>query len=243
MKQEQKRQQPKVRASRRGYGVERLSFLPAAFAGLLRLHHSTCHFTILGREYEETILGRGEPAIYTCWHFAFPAVIYHFRDRNGVLMVSRSRDGEWIARILKHLGYVTARGSPGKGGGAALRRMIAHIKAGNSVGLIADGSQGPARTAQKGVLILARHSGVPLLPVSVAAFPRWQFNSWDRTLVAKPFSRIALAFDRPIWVSRESTPGEIEKTRRSLEDSLNRLTAACEEVVEGRGPAVRSSRR
>jgi len=71
-------------------------------------------------------------------------------DRNGMLMVSRSRDGEWMARVLEYMGFQSARGSQDKGGGTALRRMIGHIRAGYPGGLIADGSQGPPLVAQNG---------------------------------------------------------------------------------------------
>jgi hypothetical protein len=204
--------------------VERLAFLPPMMAGLIRIHHGSCHFTICGREHEENALKTGKPPIYTSWHFTFPAVIYHFRDRNGMVMVSRSRDGEWIARVLGGLGYRTARGSPGKGGGAALRQLIAHMKAGYSAGLIADGSQGPALVAQKGILILARHTQSPLVPVSMAAEPCWRFKSWDKTLLAKPFSRVAMAFGPPIWVGRDASSDELEVHRDHLEKTLNGLT-------------------
>lgn len=220
------------RKTRRRYTVDRFSFLPSLVGALIRLYHATCHFTILGREHEENVLNLGKPPIYTSWHFAFPAVIYHFRDRNGMVMVSRSRDGEWIARILQQLGYQSARGSPGKGGGTAIRHLISHMKAGYSAGLMADGSQGPALVAQKGILIVARHTQLPLIPVSMAASPCWRFKTWDRTALAKPFSNIALAFGPPMWVSKDASPDEMEMLRGDLERTLNRLTKEAEGFLD-----------
>ena len=173
----------------RGLNPDRLPVLPPLIAALFRALHRTCKFTILGREHEEAVRSSGRPIIPTTWHFAFPAVIYHFRDENGLLMVSRSRDGEWTSRILKHLGYRCFRGSPGKGGSTALKQLISHIQGSFGGGFIADGSQGPPRIAQKGILLLARYSGLPLLPLSMAADPCWRFRSWDRTVLAKPFRR------------------------------------------------------
>lgn len=212
--------------------ADRLPFLPPLFAGLMRLHHSSCHFTILGQEYENAALQSGRPLIYTAWHFAFPAVIYHLRDRNGMVMVSRSRDGECVARILKNLGYESARGSPGKGGGTALRSLISHFKKGYPGGFIADGSQGPARVAQKGILALARHTRSPLVPMSMAASPCWRFRSWDRTVLAKPFSRIVLSFGRPMWISQDTTEEQLEVLRGELGQSLDQLTLESERALE-----------
>lgn len=215
---------PLQRNVRRRFNPDRLPCLPHLLANLIRLLHGSCRFTLLNQEYEAALLRTNPAVIYTSWHFAFPAVIYHFRDRNGLLMVSRSRDGEWVARLLGYLGYPTVRGSAGKGGGMALRQMISHFRAGYPGGFIADGSQGPAQVAQKGILILARHTQVPLVPVSMAADPCWRFRSWDRTVLARPFSHIVLAFGAPIRVDRQTTPDQLEQLRLELEDSLNRLT-------------------
>lgn len=215
---------PRSRNARRTFSPKRLSFVPRLLAGMIRLLHASCRFTLLNQEHEATALESNRAVIYTTWHFAFPAVIYHFRDRNGLIMVSRSRDGERVARLLHYLGYPTVRGSAGKGGGMALRRMIAHFQAGYPGGFIADGSQGPPQIAQKGILILARHTQVPLIPVSMAADPCWRFRSWDRTVLTRPFAHIVLAFGAPIRVDPRATPEQIEHLRLALEHSLNQLT-------------------
>ncbi|GLI32683.1 hypothetical protein DAMNIGENAA_01160 [Desulforhabdus amnigena] len=146
-------------------------------------------------------------------------------------MVSRSRDGEWAARVLKHLGYKSFRGSPGKGGATALRRIIAEIKRGPGGGFVADGSKGPPLVAQKGILLLARYTEAPLVPVSVAADPCWRFHSWDRTLLAKPFSRVVLAFGPPLWVPRNMSAEQMDRKRLELENTLNDLTRKAEEAL------------
>ncbi|NLI80157.1 MAG: lysophospholipid acyltransferase family protein [Deltaproteobacteria bacterium] len=215
-------------SERKRFSADRFALLPPVVAAFIRLHHATCKFTILGAQYEVDALRSGKPPIFTAWHFAFPALIYYFRDRNGMLMVSRSRDGEWVARVLRSLGYHSARGSSGKGGGMALRQLIGHMRKGYSAGFIADGSQGPALVAQEGILILARHTQCPLVPVSMAAKPCWRFRSWDRTLLAKPFSQVVLAFGHPLHVRKDCTPAELEVLKRHLETTLNSLTADAE---------------
>jgi lysophospholipid acyltransferase (LPLAT)-like uncharacterized protein len=148
-----------------------------------------------------------------------------------MLMVSRSRDGEWAAQLVKRLGYQSFRGSPGKGGSAALRQLIAAVKSAPGGGFIADGSQGPPRVAQKGILLLARYTGAPLVPVSMAARPHWRFRSWDRTVLAKPFSHVAIALGRPILVDKNVPQDRLEEMREDLESVLNRLTREAEETV------------
>jgi hypothetical protein len=201
-----------------------MAFLPPLFAGMMRLLHRSCHQTLIGAHYVAEVYRTGKPGLMTSWHFAFPAILYHFRNQDAVLMVSRSRDGEFAARTLGYLGYQVARGSPGKGGAQALRSMLSIIQQGYHAGLVADGSQGPARVAQKGILLLARYAEAPLVPASMAAHPCWQFRSWDRTVLAKPFSHVVLAFGPPIRVDREASAAELERKRKELEDSLNELT-------------------
>lgn len=217
--------------SRRILTVDRLTFLPPLIAGMYRLLYRTCTHTIIGEEHDRAAWRLGPPVLYTCWHFAFPAVIYHFRDRNGMVMVSRSRDGEWAAQVVKRLGYQSFRGSPGKGGSTALRHLIAAIKSSPGGGFIADGSQGPPRIAQKGILLLARYTGAPLVPVSVAANPCWRFRSWDRTVLAKPFSHVAMAIGRPMLVEKEASSDRLEEMRGELQTVLNRLTDEAEKAV------------
>ncbi|MDY0042275.1 MAG: lysophospholipid acyltransferase family protein [Desulforhabdus sp.] len=208
-----------------------MSFFPPLIAMAMQFLHHTCDFKVIGQEYEKEALTAGRSIIYTTWHFAFPGVVYYFRNRNGMLMVSKSRDGEWASRVLWRLGYQTVRGSTGKGGGAALRHIIAHIRAGNPGGFIADGSQGPALVAQKGIMLLARYTRAPLVPVSMAAHPCWRFRSWDRTLLVKPFSRVAIVFGPPIWVGERASHADIENGRQQLQKCLNELTRTADAAL------------
>jgi hypothetical protein len=99
------------------------------------------------------------------------------------------------------------------------------------MGLIADGSRGPARKAQEGVLLLARHTQAPLVPVSMAAYPCWRFRSWDRTVLARPFSRLVYGFGPPLRVEKDAGPTRMEEKRQELERILNELTAECERAA------------
>ncbi len=206
------------------FRVEQLPFVPRLAAFLFRMLHGSCKYTIVGKEYEDEALSFQGPKLFTCWHFAYPAVLHHFRDNDAMVMVSRSRDGDWATRVLEQLGYHCFRGSPGKGGSTALRQLINQLKKGPGGGFVADGSQGPPLIAQKGILLLARYTGSPLVPMSVAAKPCWRLKSWDKTLVAKPFSHLVIAFGPLIWVNRDASSEELEVERKKLEVSLNALT-------------------
>jgi lysophospholipid acyltransferase (LPLAT)-like uncharacterized protein len=114
-------------------------------------------------------------------------------------------------------------GSRLKGGVQTLRQMGEWFRRGHSCGMIADGSRGPARIAQKGVLYLARETQAPILPVAVAARRKLTFNTWDRFELPLPFSRLALLVGEPLWVRRQDRGPAQERLRLELEARLNRL--------------------
>ncbi len=198
--------------------------LPPLGASLLCAWHRTCRFLVLGREHLRGVLDGPRPGLLTTWHFAFPSVIYYFRHLNAVLMVSRSRDGEWAARLVQALGFQTVRGSSHRGGAQALRAMLRLARKGHPAGLIADGSQGPPLIAQRGIVWLAAATGLPLVPLSLAADRAWRVPSWDRTLIPKPFSRIVIAAGEPIHVPGQALEEDLEFSRILLQKRLNALT-------------------
>ncbi|SHF37881.1 hypothetical protein SAMN02745206_01863 [Desulfacinum infernum DSM 9756] len=202
--------------------------VPILAAGLLRLLHHSCSFSALGLGHLQRALSGPGACLFTTWHCMFPAVVHFFRNLDGVLMVSRSQDGEWASRIVHHLGYQTVRGSSHRGGSQALRAMLRLTRLGHYAGLIADGSQGPAKVAQAGIVWLARATGLPLFPVCMAAHPCVRLSSWDRTIIARPFATVVMAFGEPIRVPRNVPPEGLESYRNRLQDALNRLADQAE---------------
>lgn len=201
-----------------------MEYLPKFTASAFTLLQQSCRIEILGRRYHDQIMARNQPVLTSAWHFAFPALTCYFRNQGGLVMVSRSRDGEFAARTLQCLGYRTVRGSSHRGGSKALREMIALIRQGHSGGFVADGSQGPPEIAQKGILLLARYAKAPVMPLSAAAKPCFRLPGWDRTLLPLPFSRVVLAFGPPIWVPADTEAEGLEKKRELLQTELKDLT-------------------
>lgn len=202
----------------------------AAFA--LRLLHRTCRFEMVGEENCRAVDKVPGPKIAAFWHFSYPSILYFFRDKGYLTIISRSRDGELAARMVKKLGYFPFRGSPGKGGAAALKGIISAFRNSPGGGFVADGSQGPAQVAQKGLLLLAMYSGRPIVPVSICADRRWRFATWDKTLLPKPFSTVTVSWGPMIWIDRGASSAEIEARRVQLERTLNEITLQAEQAAE-----------
>ena len=223
----------KIRAKRRNI-AESMPVLPHLAAAALRLIHRTCRFEIVGKEHYGLSQEMEGAMIAAFWHFCYPSILYFFRDHGYLTIISRSRDGEFAARMVKKLGYFPFRGSPGKGGAAALKGIISAFRGSPGGGFVVDGSQGPAQVAQKGLLLLAMYSGCPVFPVSIAADRCWRFQTWDRTLLPKPFARVAVAFGPMMRIERGASSAQIEECRVKLERTLNEITLQAQAAAGGR---------
>jgi len=184
---------------------------------------------IIGPEVKNLVLS-GQPVIYTVWHCHLLFPLYYVRRYFPqlpplVVMASPSRDGEFIAEVARRLGFTVCFGSRRKGGVQALKRLADYFRQGYSCGLIADGSRGPARVAQKGPLYLARETQAPLVPLAVASRRKITFNSWDRFELPLPFSRMAVLVGDPLYIGPSDRGRLLEDRRRELETRLNLLFA------------------
>jgi lysophospholipid acyltransferase (LPLAT)-like uncharacterized protein len=166
--------------------------------------------------------------IYVIWHQRIFVAVQVLGGQNITAMVSQSRDGEFAARTARAFGLKDVRGSSTRGGLNALKELIKRIKEGANGGMIADGPLGPARVAKKGVVVLARDSGVPIVPVAWGVDRCWVLNSWDRFIIPKPFAHLIFCYLDPIWVPASVIGDELEKYRKLVEDELNQGNSFCD---------------
>ncbi len=188
--------------------------------GILNLWLTTCRYEVINEHIIESIRQTNEPVIVTTWHCGLLPVLYFFQGNKGVLMVSGSKDGEWIDKIVRRWGYTTVRGSSGRGGHRAARKIIQYLKKGYHGGLIADGSRGPARKVQKGVVFIAAKTQIPLLPIGIAATPSVKLPTWDKTIIPLPFARIVIAVGNPVRFSPSASFSEEANKVGHILDSL-----------------------
>ena len=202
-----------------------LAVVPRLVVGLIRVWFATCTVKIRGDELLQEYILR-DTGIAAFWHYSFLYFFYYFRRYPSAVMVSASRDGEYIARVAELLGHVPVRGSSNRGGVKALREMIELLQQGKNSAIVADGSQGPARRVQAGCILMASKSGKPIFPMAWAANRCLVFNSWDRTVVPLPFATIVLHHGEPLSVPPALSSAQIEEYRLEMERRLNRLYEA-----------------
>lgn len=199
-----------------------LAVVPPLYVGLSRLLFATCRLTVRDAHFLAEALAQG-PVIVPFWHYSIFYMLHHLRQYPGVALVSASRDGEFIARIAQRLDFATVRGSSHRQGVGALKGLLRSMREGRNVGLVADGSQGPARRAQAGAVFLASKTGAPVVPMVWAADRCKIFRSWDRTVLPLPFCRIIMRCGRPMHVPKNLNAEEIEQYRLLLEEKMNEM--------------------
>ncbi|MCK9294610.1 MAG: lysophospholipid acyltransferase family protein [Desulfobulbaceae bacterium] len=197
--------------------------VPFFFRLLSFVLFSTCRVQRRGQEHLTRLAGTGSPFIVSFWHYGVIYIVYQAKKIPFVAMVSASRDGEYVSRILQSKGFATVRGSRNRGAVGALKGLMKEMAKSKSAVLVADGSQGPARKAQAGTILLASKTGAPILPVGWAADRCKTFRSWDRTAIPLPFARVVLWHGEPISVPQGVQSAELEEYRLRLEQALNEL--------------------
>jgi lysophospholipid acyltransferase (LPLAT)-like uncharacterized protein len=172
-----------------------LAIVPRVAALLIRVVGATLRYEDVltpGTTRGDLIPG---PTIFAFWHRSLLTCAHRFRNRDIAILISRSFDGELIARTVELLGFRAIRGSSSRGGASALRQIAEAYRAGHICAFTADGPRGPAMVAQPGPVHLAQLVDAPwagtfyALPLSA-----WQLNTWDRFLIPKPFSRVLLTW-------------------------------------------------
>jgi hypothetical protein len=196
---------------------------PAAGSWALRLLAVTLR---LRREERtvEPLWAAGAPAIYVVWHARLLLLPHLYRRRGFFALVSRSEDGAMIADLVRRFGFVTVRGSSSRGGAEGLRSLARAIRESHSVVVVPDGPRGPREILKAGVVVLARLTGAPVIPLALAASSEWRVRSWDEFRIPKPFSRCVVRFGEPIRVPRDAVGAGEETARKEIEAALTAVT-------------------
>jgi lysophospholipid acyltransferase (LPLAT)-like uncharacterized protein len=204
-----------------GFG-DRVRFWLGSLAGywVIRLIGATLRWEIDGWENHCSIVDAGKKIIYTFWHGRIFMATYFWRNRGIVVMTSRNRDGEYIARVIRRFGCGAARGSSSRGGRRALVEMIHEMRRNNDVAFAIDGPRGPRYEAKPGAVWIAARTGNAIFPFHISPERKWTLRSWDHFQIPQPFSRVLVLMAPPIYVSAEATQRQMDEAQRALQNSL-----------------------
>jgi len=202
------------------------TFAPALVRASLRLLRCTVRIEYRHEEKAFELARGGRTIAFAFWHCDMIAVLFAASDymkrqlgRIAVL-ASLSDDGELLARTVQPFGVDVVRGSSSRGARSGFKGLERHLNEAGHVGVAVDGPRGPRQVAKLGVTVLAKDSGCPIIPFTVRYDRSWTFNSWDRTIVPKPFSHYVATFHDPIAVPPSADRAELERARSRIEQIL-----------------------
>lgn len=208
------------------------SFLAGAAAGLIGLVRRTTRWQVVNEQAAKAAWAGEQPLIVAFWHNRLAMMPYCWPSaRPFHMLISAHPDGRLIAKTVAHFGIDAVAGSSRRGGAEALRALVRLARDGASIGITPDGPRGPRMRIREGALALARLSGVPIVPAAVSVRRRIVLGTWDRLIIALPFSRGAMVWGNPIAVPRDADDTMLTHLQDHLEQELNRITAEADAMV------------
>ena len=162
-----------------------------------------------------------KPFILAFWHSQLMMVGYVWKSKNTLNMLASShsdgRFGSYIAGHfnLKNISIMAKNKSP------SLRKVFKILNEKNYIGITPDGPRGPNKKVSEGIIKIAMHSQVPIIPLGFASNKNFKLNSWDSFLITYPFSKCNFVWGDPINIPSSTKENEIEKYKIFLEDKIN----------------------
>ncbi len=189
----------------------------------IRIYSMTFRLRVENENRWKDLRTQGTTVLLCAWHQQFFSAIHHFKTYskfNPGLMISQSKDGDLISGVANRTGWHTPRGSSSRGGKQAMGAMIDHLKTYGFGAHILDGPQGPMGRVKAGVIKMALEADAVVIPFYTKAEHAWFFNSWDRFMLPKPFSRVFITFGHEIRLEALDQKDDFEGQRQFIETAM-----------------------
>lgn len=163
------------------------------------------------------------------WHGTMLLPWYLKKNENFYTIISRSKDGEILSRVLTNWNYNVERGSSSKGGSEVLNVLIDKAKRGSSISITPDGPRGPEKELKAGAVIIAKKAGVPLVLLGLGISKKVKLSSWDKFQIPYPFAKVAAVYSGPIFIDKELSYQETDEMIKQASKELNSLQKQAEQ--------------
>jgi len=216
-------------------------FACLAFRTLLR----TCKVTVIEQQPRTSPYTPDQPSryLYCLWHDMIVLHTFAAPHYDLAALVSRHRDGGYLADAMRAIGVHPVRGSSSKGGAEAVKEIVAELD-GWHVAITPDGPRGPRHKVKPGILWLASKTGRAIVPTVGVCNNAWHIKgSWTDLTIPKPFSRVLMYgggfFHVPVDLDRAS----LTRFAEQLEATMEQLEAEANRVLRGEAVAASETRR
>lgn len=204
------------------------------FLGTYLLKHSldtlckTLRISYKNKKVIEELKKNNQHYVLAFWHGSMLLPWFLNRNNGFAALTSKSKDGDLLAKQLKHWKYKVVRGSSSKGGDVALGIMVDHAKNGYSIAITPDGPRGPENEFKAGAVITAKKSGVPVVLMGIGIKSKKKLNSWDKFQIPNPFTSVKVIYSDPIYVDSKLSYDETSKIIVECERKLKELQKEAE---------------
>lgn len=167
-------------------------------------------------------LKNNQPMVFAHWHGDEMGILYLLKPYRSAAMVSTSKDGELMDRVIQLVGGRTSRGSSTRGGASALKGILRLSRSGWRPSVAVDGPKGPIYKVKPGVFEISKLIGGQIFPLAVACDRKWLFRkSWNQTFLPKPFARVMVVWGEGLEAIGRDQDSRDPALAKSLEDALN----------------------
>ncbi len=163
------------------------------------------------------------------WHGTMLLPWYLFRRKNFTAIVSKSKDGDILTKLLSMWNYNVQRGSSSKEGKKILKKLIENALQNKSIAITPDGPRGPEKEMKAGAVIIAKKSNIPLILVGIAFKKKKILNSWDKFQIPYLFTKACAVYSEPIVINKNLNYEETDKKIKEIEKELNNLQNQAEQ--------------
>jgi lysophospholipid acyltransferase (LPLAT)-like uncharacterized protein len=151
--------------------------------------------------FHHTKINEDESYIVAFWHGELLMQPFNYQKLKPAgkvsAMISEHKDGEAITKTVEYLGIHSIRGSSSKGGAKVLIAAIKELKGGDDIAITPDGPRGPRHSVADGIVAISQKTNAKILVFNCKPTKYWQFNSWDKFVVPKPFGTLEFFIQDP----------------------------------------------
>ncbi|MBN2571634.1 MAG: lysophospholipid acyltransferase family protein [Ignavibacteriales bacterium] len=191
----------------------------------------TLRVNVVNKNYIDKLIEKKQNFVVAFWHGTMLYAWYYHRKNKMAALVSQSKDGELLTRVLKKWRYNIVRGSSSMGGKEAINIMVDLVKENYTIAITPDGPRGPAVEMKAGAIVTAKKGSIPLVLIGIAYRKKKILKSWDKFQIPFPFTRCAILFSEPVMIENHLTYEETDKIIKKKEKELNELTDEANRIV------------
>lgn len=167
--------------------------------------------------------------IVAFWHGTMLYPWYLHGSPCFAALTSKSKDGELLAKLLRHWHYEVIRGSSSSGGDVALEIMVDYATNNYSIAITPDGPRGPAHKLKAGAVVAAKKAGVPIVLAGVGYKKKKVLKNWDKFEIPYFFSNANVIYSDPVYIDKDLSYEETSEIIIECDIKLNELQKQAQE--------------